>query len=514
MIGRLDMYSGKVKRITRMVIPLMWSIIAISCTAKDYGSISIHTIYIPPKNTSVLYTASLPKNAYKVAITITSTDFSPIIEEVMVASNPSGTTIDNIPAGVDRYIIIEVKDPAGNIIARGRTTNVRIESNVITSVNILITNTNVFTELPSRIIPRAFAVSVPMPDGTLLISGGIAGTPGSCGINCIRVTATGLTEIYDPETGIFEQGPPMLHPRVFFTANMLTGGNVIITGGADYINIVCDKAVCSISIPTSGLEDSIEVYDPKTKNFYLSHNLTIPRAGHSANILTDDNILISGGISINGPTNTAELIDAKSNTVNYYSMTAERVFHAGVTYPVNAEQNSIFVYGGNSSGSTIETFNLQSGFTTNPGLASTITSFLSASLFISVTSKAIFNGGFDTSWHTTNQLIIIDTTLNSISSFNTMPIPKALFSDILLGDGNMLIAGGVTTSTLVPTACADVFSPVKVSFLKEIIMNKARAGYSAQTLPDGAALIAGGFSALDMSAGTISFVDTAEIYNP
>ncbi len=42
----------------------------------------------------------------------------------------------------------------------------------------------------------------------------------------------------------------------------------------------------------------------------------------------------------------------------------------------------------------------------------------------------------------------------------------------------------------------------------------SRAGYTAQGMQDGSALIAGGFSSIDPLSGDISFLDTAELYNP
>jgi hypothetical protein len=42
---------------------------------------------------------------------------------------------------------------------------------------------------------------------------------------------TDTVDFYDPSTGRFPKGVPMLSPRVFFTAALLHSGKVLIPGG-------------------------------------------------------------------------------------------------------------------------------------------------------------------------------------------------------------------------------------------------------------------------------------------
>ncbi len=471
------------------------------------GSISLSIHSIPPQPVTVLNTLSLPQHADNVIITITGKDFSPIVKDVSVAANPSGVTINGIPEGYNRTVGVEVKDASGAVIARGKTTGIRIIAGSVNNVDTLITGTGVFTRLESKPIPRAFAVSSQLPDGTYIIMGGIVKGQSPCGQGCVQYNATSQTERYDPKTGTFSPGPQMTETRVFFTANALSDGSIAVIGGTDIVNINCNMTACSITVPGEHTKTSIEVYDPVSDNFYKGLTLTMPRAGHTADILTGDTLLISGGISTNRSANSAELVDIKTGKFATYAMSFARSFQTTVVY----SDDEVFLACGNSAGSNAEFFQL-SGFTLSNNI--TCTTYFPSSAFIHDEEEILVNGGVNAYWQPVSQLMLIDPFNRVVHSYYSMTLPRALFSDILLGDGNVLIAGGITTPVFTPTCSAEVFSPVSKSFVKYPSLSIPRAGYTAQNLQDGSALIVSGFSAINPLTIDITFPDTAEIYNP
>jgi len=482
-------------------------IILASCSNVEYGAIVIKAHYIPPHINASLNTLTLPSNSSKVSISITGTDFKPIVKDFSVATNPSGATIDNIPAGENRTVSIDIKDPADAIIARGKTTGVRIKAGNVNNVDILITQVGVFSQLEFKVLPRAFAISSPLPDGKYMIFGGITEQYSSCGNGCVQFKATSETEMYDPKTGRFSQGPKMIEPRAFFTTNVLNNGDVVVIGGTDTVNLSCNITTCSIIIPPQSVKSSIEVYDPVSNSFYKTQSLTVPRAGHTTNIV-ENNLLIAGGTGISGPTNIAELVDIKTGKDILYPMVLPRAFQSGVTY----QPDKVLLAGGNFTYDNIEIFQLSNGFLSYNNI--TWQTSFGSSIFIPVTKEIILNGGIGNKGEPSNSLVIINSIDEVFVGYREMRVPRAIFSDILLGDGTILAGGGITTAAFTTTTSAEIFNPALKSFVKESLLTTCRAGYAAQGLPDGSALLISGFININPLKGNIRFTDTAEIYNP
>ena len=72
---------------------------------------------------------------------------------------------------------------------------------------------------------RAWHSSVYLPDGRIMIAGGGINTPAA------GAMTTATVDFYDPATGRFQAGAPMLSPREFFTITFLYSGKVLIPGG-------------------------------------------------------------------------------------------------------------------------------------------------------------------------------------------------------------------------------------------------------------------------------------------
>lgn len=491
-----------------------WSIMAflslacISCTGGvEYGSVSIHARYVPAHESYPLKRLSLPQGADTVVLTITGTDFSPIVHRIGIAANPSGTTVGGIPSGENRCVGIDIKDAHDTVIARGKTSGVTVYAGRRNAVDVLITQTGVFTRLATGLIPRAFALPCPLPDGTYMIMGGAVQGASRCGQGCVQLDATAQTELYDPRTGTFRQGPGMTEPRVFFTANVLPDGSVAVAGGTESMQIRCGAAACSIVIPGDQLKSSIEVYDQRSNSFYKAQTMAVPRAGHSAQVLKDSVLLVSGGIGAGGKTNSAERINLRSSEDIPYTMTAARAFHTTVVFA----DESVFLAGG-ADETTASEFFQQEGFTASDNI--TCPAFFASSLWLPATREIVLNGGFDTAGMPASRFIIADPVQKNVLGYYSMSSARALFSDVLLGDGTLLVAGGVTTPLFTATASSEVFSPGSRSFVKSPYLSVPRAAYAVQELQDGSALFTGGFSSIDTVTGDTTFPGTAELYNP
>ena len=100
---------------------------------------------------------------------------------------------------------------------------------------------------------------------------------------------------FDPQAGIFIVLPHVLTtPRWDHTATLLPDARILITGGQN----------------DSGYLGSAELFDPTTESFApLAGAMVQQRAGHTATLLPDGQILILGGRNDSGYLPTAEIFN-------------------------------------------------------------------------------------------------------------------------------------------------------------------------------------------------------------
>jgi hypothetical protein len=100
-------------------------------------------------------------------------------------------------------------------------------------------------------------------------------------------------ELYDPAAGTFTATGGMRRARDNHRATLLANGTVLITGGESQ---ECNGGGCFFS----GTEASAEIYDPATGSFAVTANMAARRAGHTATLLTNGEVLITGGYFYGG----------------------------------------------------------------------------------------------------------------------------------------------------------------------------------------------------------------------
>jgi Galactose oxidase, central domain len=158
---------------------------------------------------------------------------------------------------------------------------------------------------------RVFHTATLLPDGRALLAGGIPSP-----IDFFSsIDAVASAELFDPATDLFSATTKdMTTARFGHTATVLSTGKVLIAGGSGTVGV--DPALATA-----------EIFDPPTGTFAATGSMGVPRTLHRAIPLNDGTVLVAGGdanailnlggISVGsspGPLVSAELFDPVSGT--------------------------------------------------------------------------------------------------------------------------------------------------------------------------------------------------------
>lgn len=244
---------------------------------------------------------------------------------------------------------------------------------------------------PSMTVPRAAHSATLLKSGKVLIAGGC--TEHSCELSDDGAT----TELYDPRSNRFEQGPRMTRPRVGHTATRLPNGDVLIAGGWDGPDVTAAAELYLASTGRfvalgsmrearggavaahigrgrvlivggsgrSGVLRSAEVFDAHRRAFTRVGPMSSARGGHSAVKLTGGKVLVTGGADRTGRVlRSAELFDPRTSRFRRVGrMLTARHKHASVAH----RGGGALIFGGSDERdfrgryASVEYFNLRSG---------------------------------------------------------------------------------------------------------------------------------------------------------
>ena len=164
--------------------------------------------------------------------------------------------------------------------------------------------TNSFTPTGAMATARYAPAATLLPNGKVLVSGGL---------DTFAAAALSTAELYDPATGTFTPTGSMGTARGGHTATLLPNGQVLVAGGFN-----------SRHFQHYSVTPTAELYDPATNAFTaMGNNMTAARAEHTATLLPDGKVLITGGALA-----TAEFYDPATGSFTATdSMTSQRSRH-------------------------------------------------------------------------------------------------------------------------------------------------------------------------------------------
>lgn len=263
---------------------------------------------------------------------------------------------------------------------------------------------------------------------------------------------TSEAELYNPATGKFTVTGPMTTARAWHTATLLRNGQVLITGGVAYQPLPTEVSSAELFIPSSG-------------TFQATGSLQTPRSQHTATLLdfgpNAGEVLIVGGFNNGDSLAAAEIYNPVSRTFSATgTLHTARFFHTATLFSAGPLNHQVLIVGGfNFSAFTAltsaELYNPRLGTFTSTGAMSMKRFEHAATLLCNNT--VLISGGYDNT-NTFQIAEIYNPLTRSFGQTGSMALPRRVFSSIELENMEVLVGGGLTGGTSVTNA-AEIYHP-------------------------------------------------------
>ncbi len=243
-----------------------------------------------------------------------------------------------------------------------------------------------------------------------------------------------------------------------------------------------------------------------------------PRFGHTATLLASGDILLVGGAqgpSPLGALTTVQLwLEGRGTLLDMTPLTVARASHTATLLP----NGRVLVTGGRdatgASRSDGVVFDPLLNSWTAAGGAMSATRFNHTATLLK-TGSVLLCGGQNSGGTMNSSCDLYDPATNLFSAAGSLQAARAAHTATLLPDGRVYVAGGydVSASPSRYLVTTEVYNPGTNGFLSASPLISARAFHTATMLGSGKVLIAGGFNGRNLKAN-IGILDSTEIYDP
>lgn len=274
------------------------------------------------------------------------------------------------------------------------------------------------------------------------------------------VSATAQLTVYPPETsGCFVAAPDSVVRRAGHTATLLADGRLLITGGSD---------------STFAALASAEIYDPANDTFRLTGAMATPRWLHAAALLPDGRVLVLGGVGLN----SAEIYNPATGAFTPTGSMSVAGDGQTATPPANGK---VLVTGGWSGGPSPNAQLFDPATSTFTPTGSMSVGRYNHRAVLLQDGRVLVAGGYGG----VVSAELYDPATGAFGAAGNMSVARDQFTATRLADGRVLVVGGLG----VPGA--ELFDPVARSFTATQNPISQHYMHTATLLPGGTVLITG-----------------------
>ena len=363
------------------------------------------------------------------------------------------------------------------------------------------------TPLPTALVPiGAWTDAAPMADprgwgatATLLVDGRVLVASGD--------DALRSAEVFDTGSGTWTRTGSLTEARRDATATRLADGRVLVAGGTSGSEVDLDKGIFPDTLA------SAELYDPATGEWTPTGGMSEARAGHTATLLQDGRVLVTGGVAATRPPyprfDSAELYDPATGTWSPAgSMLEARDAHSATLLP----DGRVLVAGGHHLG-RIESAEVYDPDTNAWALIERL-----PEPFLGHTAELLANGtvlvaggdvprgpGAVGSAHTA----LYDLAAGTWRMGPAMITARIGHGGTALRDGRILLTGGSEVGNPDNNVFveAELYDPARATWLPAANLRTARAGHVSVLLADGRVLVACGTGTDGLPVRTVELFD-------
>lgn len=293
--------------------------------------------------------------------------------------------------------------------------------------------------------PRMNHIAILLANGKVLVAGGSNSGSG----------ALASAELYNPATGTWSLTGSMRVARENFTATLLHNGQVLVVGGDDGQQ------------PFIKALHSAELYNPSTGKWTLTGNMHTARFHHTATMLPDGNVLITGGDDGAGyaasggsmclcahATVSSELYNPAKGT---WSKTGNMKNARDLFIAALLPGGKVLAAGGLTCNTATGSCTVMSSaeiyangtWTLTASMHNARYSFIAAPLSV---TEILITGGLTATHSDTSSTEIYNATTGNWSSAASMKAPRDQPTISDLANGQLLIAGGVNSTGALSSA--------------------------------------------------------------
>ena len=274
--------------------------------------------------------------------------------------------------------------------------------------------------------------------------------------------------------------------RFYHTATLLANGNVLVTGGTDGTNSLT----------------SAELYDGVNSTWTTTGSLVVARKAHTATSLPDGRVLVVGGTDGTNPLASAELYDPATGIWSATgSLRSARYYHTATLL----SNGTVLITGGTDGTNPLtsaELYDAPTGTWTTTGNLGTGRYSNTATLLPNGT--VLIAGGTDG----TNSLAsaeLYDPTRGAWRATANLGGARNLHTATLLSNGTVLVAGGTGGTSIL--ASVELYDPATGVWSATGSLAIGRYYHMATALANGTVLVAGGYDGAN-------YLTSAQLYDP